>query len=80
MLKDQLLSGFREFFSPLFSTYQKSHSTQQVIMQLAEEWVGSLDNNFAVEAVLMDLSKAFDCISHDLIIAELAAYGMNSSV
>ena len=35
-----------------------------------------LDKNFIVGAVLMDLSKVFDCISHNLIIAKLAAYGI----
>ena len=35
-----------------------------------------LDKNFIVGAVLTDLSKAFDCIPHDMIIDKLAAYGI----
>ena len=38
-----------------------------------------LDNNYIVGAVSMDLSKAFDCISHDLIIVKLAAYDFSSN-
>ena len=36
-----------------------------------------MDNNFVVGAVLTDLSKAFDCIPHDLIIANLSAYNFS---
>ena len=38
----------------------------------------NLDNHFIVGAVLTDLSKAFYCIPHDLLIAKLSAYSLNS--
>ena len=62
-------------FLPYLSACSASYSTQHVLLRLIEEWKTNLDNNFAVGAVLMDLSKAFDCIPHDLLIAKLAAYG-----
>ena len=70
------MSYFEKCFSPFISAYRKSYSTQQVLIRLLEEWREKLDNNFFVGAVLMDLSKAFDCVPHDLIIAKLAAYGI----
>ena len=44
---------------------------------MIEEWRRNLDNDNVVGAVLMDLSKAFDCIPHDLLIAKLSAYGFH---
>ena len=35
-----------------------------------------LDNNFYTKTVLMEISNAFDCIPHDLIIAKLRAYDL----
>ena len=47
-------------------------------MRLIEDWKASLDNKTPVGIVLMDLSKAFDCIPHDLLIAKLHAYGLST--
>ena len=75
LIKNQLASCLDKYFAPFISAYRKSYSTQQVLIRLLKEWREKLDKNFIVGSVLMDLSKAFDCIPHDLIIAKLAAYG-----
>ena len=59
----------QQYFSPLISAYSTNYSSQHVIIRLIEGGRKKLDNNFVVGAVLTDLSKAFDCIPHDPLIA-----------
>ena len=47
------------------------------MIRLIEDWKTSLDKNLFTGAVLMDLSKAFDFIPHNLLISKLHAYGLS---
>ena len=77
VIKDQIICGMEKYFSPFLSAYRKNYSSQNILICLTEEWIKKLDNNIVVGAVLTDLSKAFDCIPHDLIIAKLSAYNFS---
>ena len=65
------------FLSKVISAYHKSCSTNHVLIRLTENWKKSVDKKKFVGAVLMDLSKAFDSIPHDLLIAKMYAYGFS---
>ena len=72
-----MISKIKHHFSRFISAYRKSFSTEHVLIRLLEDWRNKLDNNNVVGAVLTDLSKAFDCIHHDLLVAKLDAYSFN---
>jgi hypothetical protein len=38
-----------------------------------------LDDNKFIAAILMDLSKAFDCLPHNLLMLKLEAYGLSEN-
>ena len=70
----QQITPFRsKNLSPYLCGFRKGFNAQHALMRLKDKLNKSLDKKENVGLLMMDLSKAFDCISHDLLIAKLNA-------
>ena len=63
--------------SKYLTGFRKSHGTQHLLETMLEKWKKAVDNGEYVSALFLDLSKAFDTINHDLLLAKLKAYGFS---
>ena len=61
-----------KYFEPLLSKFQcgfrKVFSAQHCLLAMLEKWKSVVDNKRNFGAPLIDLPKAFDCLSHDLLL------------
>ena len=64
-----------KFLSDFISASREGYGTNHVLLRLIENRKAALDSDLFTGAVLMDLSKAFHCIPHNLLIAMLRTYG-----
>ena len=66
------------FIDPLFSkfrcSFRKGYGAQDYLLAMLKQWKSAVDKRKVFGTLLTDLSKAFDCLSHELIIAKLNAY------
>ena len=78
VLKNQITRFFQDKLSVILSGFRESYSTQHALIRVLELWRRCLDSSGIVGTILMDLSKAYDCLPHDLLIAKLEAYGFDN--
>ena len=78
LLYNRLSDYVENIFNVILCGFRKAHSTQHALFKLLQSWQKELDEKGMVATVLMDLFKTYDCIPHDLLIAKLSAYGIDS--
>ena len=78
LINKQFVTYIEQHLSQYLCGYRKGYSTQYALLSLIEMWNQFRDKNGFSAAILMDLSKAFDTINHDLLIAKLHSYGIEN--
>ena len=66
----QLSSFISQHFNVYLSAFRQGYGCQSRLLRIIEDWMQALDANKYVAAISMDLSKAFDCLPHDLLFSE----------
>ena len=79
IMHDQLYEHAETFLNKLLCGFRKAHPRQHALFRILQKWEKELDPSGIVGSILMDLSKVYDCLPHDLIIAKLEAYGLNTN-
>ena len=76
-MQKQIIDYIGKSISPFLRGYRKEFSTQYGLLSLIERWRLCLGKQGFAWALLMDLSKSFDTMNYELLIAKLHAYGFS---
>ena len=64
------------FFNKNQFGFRSNHSTELAASSLINQICGALDGKTKVMSVFLDMSKAFDCVDHDILLEKMSIYGI----
>ena len=72
LVKKKIISNYQFGF-------RKGYSTEQAILEITENFKSAIDNGKITCGLLLDLSKAFDTVNHQILIDKLCKYGIGGT-
>ena len=77
------LTDFLEKHKVLFKYqfgFRKGHSTVQAVIEIVDNIIDHIEKGSLVAGIYLDLSKAFDCVDHEILLHKLHHYGIRGSM
>ena len=68
-----------EILSPHQFGFRKNFGTEYAILDIHEKLLHNLDKGLNTCSIFLDLAKAFDSVSHDILLRKLHRYGIRGS-
>ena len=75
VIYEQASNCFEPLVDYILCKFRKANGMQHVLFKLLTSWQSSLNISGSVGSILMELSKAYDCLKDDLLLSKLQAYG-----
>ena len=73
------MTSLNQCYTNICLGFRKGYGCQDILIRMTEDWRKALDNGQIIGTVAIDLSKAFDCMPHGLLIAKLKVYGFTEN-
>lgn len=75
-----LFAAENNIIPPLQSGFRSGHSTVSALIKVTDDIRKAIDDRKMTVLVLLDLSKAFDCVHHQLLLSKLRVMGFSDAV
>ena len=79
VIYDQLSQYLDKYLNSLLCGFRKAHCSQHALFKLLQAWQKQFVKSGFVGTILKDLSKAYDTLPHDLLVAKFEAYGIDKN-